>query len=198
MKKNLSLILICFLAAFTQPVLAQVKFGVKAGVNLAEVSFNKDFGNNFRSSNRTGFIVGPTIEAMVPFIGLGLDGSLLYSQKGINIDNGQKHINGSFSYLEVPVNLKWKFGIPKVIGIYLAAGPYASVALGNSLKEFKDNLHLDNFDWGINAGAGVELFGHLQVGANYSYGFTKSKFTFFDESYGFHNRMWTISAAYYF
>ncbi|MGL5919494.1 MAG: hypothetical protein ACRCZQ_03190, partial [Bacteroidales bacterium] len=63
MKKNLSLILICFLAAFTQPVLAQVKFGVKAGVNLAEVSFNKDFGNNFRSSNRTGFIVGPTIEA---------------------------------------------------------------------------------------------------------------------------------------
>lgn len=198
MKKNLSLILICLLAVFTQPLQAQIKFGVKAGVNLAEVSFNKDFGNNFRSSNRTGFIVGPTIEAMVPFIGLGLDGSLLYSQKGINIDNGLKHIDGSFSYLEVPVNLKWKFGIPKVIGIYLAAGPYASVALGNSLKEFKDNLRLDDFDWGINAGAGVELFGHLQVGANYSYGFSKSKFTFFDESYGFHNRMWTISAAYFF
>lgn len=198
MKKNLSLILICLLAVFTQPLQAQIKFGVKAGVNLAEVSFNKDFGNNFRSSNRTGFIVGPTIEAMVPFIGLGLDGSLLYSQKGINIDNGLKHIDGSFSYLEVPVNLKWKFGIPKVIGIYLAAGPYASVALGNSLKEFKDNLRLDDFDWGINAGAGVELFGHLQVGANYSYGFSKSKVTFFDESYGFHNRMWTISAAYFF
>lgn len=198
MKKNLSVIFICFLIALIEPVYAQVKLGIKAGVNLAEVSFNKDFGNNFRSSNRTGFIVGPTIEAMVPFIGLGLDGSLLYSQKGINIDNGLKHIDGSFSYLEVPVNLKWKFGIPKVIGIYLAAGPYASVALGNSLKEFKDNLRLDDFDWGVNAGAGVELFSHLQVGVNYSYGISKSKLMFDAVDYNFHNRMWTISAAYFF
>ncbi|MGL5318826.1 MAG: porin family protein [Bacteroidales bacterium] len=198
MKKNFTLILISFLVMFSQPIFAQVKLGLKGGVNLAEVSFDKDFGNNFRTSNRTGFIIGPTVEAMMPIIGIGVDGALLYSKKGINIDNGQQHLDGSFSYLEIPVNLKWKFGIPKIVGIYLAAGPYASVSVGNSVKEFKDNLELDKFDWGFNAGAGVELFGHLQVGANYSFGVSKSKFSFFDEDYGFQNRTWTISAAYFF
>lgn len=204
MRKSIYLIIILISGILsTTKANAQIKVGVKAGVNVSEVSFNKNFGDTFRASNRTGFIVGPTLEAMIPFIGLGVDGSLLYSRKGFEMDShSNTTIKGDLSYLDIPVNLKWKIGIPKVIGVYVAAGPYASVYLGKSIKSAYENIkrdfNMDSFDWGMNAGAGVELFSKLQVGANYSWGFTKSKFEYDNMEYGFKNRGWTISAAFFF
>ena len=54
---------------------AQLHFGVKGGLNIASVRFDKDI---LSAENVTGFQIGPTIELMVPYIGIGLDGAILY------------------------------------------------------------------------------------------------------------------------
>lgn len=176
---------------------AQISFGVKAGMNLSDVSVSSP-GNLVKASNRTGFYVGPSIEAMVPFLGVGLDASVVYARKGVDLTILNKTFQGDISYIDVPINLKWKIGIPNMVGLYMAAGPYLSYAAGNSFKEFKDNFRIDDFDWGLNAGAGIELLGKLQIGANYSWGITKSKFRYDDDDFTFRNRGWTLNAAFYF
>ena len=104
--------------------------------------------------NTTSFFIGPMVEATVPLLGLGIDGALLYSQKGENEWKQQG--------IEVPVNLKYTIGLGSTLGVYLAAGP-----------DFYFNLK--DIDWadvkttqvGINLGAGVKLLRKLQVGITY-------------------------------
>ncbi len=104
--------------------------------------------------NTTSFFIGPMVEATVPLLGLGIDGALLYSQKGEKEWKQQG--------IEVPVNLKYTIGLGSTLGVYLAAGP-----------DFYFNLK--DIDWadvkttqvGINLGAGVKLLRKLQVGITY-------------------------------
>lgn len=79
-------------------------------------------------------------------------------------------------YIDVPVNLKWKFGLPIIKG-YLAAGPYVGFRVGGDKLwdipgSVGDQLKAKSFNAGLNLGAGVELIKHLQVGFNYALGLT--------------------------
>lgn len=84
MKKIFSafMIAICCLA-MAMPAQAQlIKFGVKGGLNLSKLSFSKEAKDNLNSDNTTGFFFGPMAEVTIPVVGLGVDGALLYSQRG--------------------------------------------------------------------------------------------------------------------
>ena len=59
MKKYFSAMIIIASLMFAMPSQAQIKFGVKGGVNLSKVSFS---GGNMSSQNYTGFFFGPTAE----------------------------------------------------------------------------------------------------------------------------------------
>ena len=63
---------------------AQLRFGVKGGVNIASVKFNRDV---IDSENITGFHIGPMIELMIPVAGLGVDAAVVYSQKGFGLND---------------------------------------------------------------------------------------------------------------
>ncbi len=52
-------------------------------------------------------------------IGLGVDGALLYSQKGDKMEGLDMKQSG----LDIPVNLKYSIGLGSMLGIYVAAGP---------------------------------------------------------------------------
>jgi hypothetical protein len=155
MKKIFSLLAVtvcCFFLA--TPAQAQLlKWGVKGGLNLAELDI-KGLNAEGLEENTTSFFIGPMVEATVPLLGLGIDGALLYSQKGENEWKQQG--------IEVPVNLKYTIGLGSTLGVYLAAGP-----------DFYFNLK--DIDWadvkttqvGINLGAGVKLLRKLQVGITY-------------------------------
>ena len=155
MKKIISLLAVavcCFFLA--TPAQAQLlKWGVKGGLNLAELDI-KGLNAEGLEGNTTSFFIGPMVEATVPLLGLGIDGALLYSQKGENEWKQQG--------IEVPVNLKYTIGLGSTLGVYLAAGP-----------DFYFNLK--DIDWadvkttqvGINLGAGVKLLRKLQVGITY-------------------------------
>ena len=81
MKKIVGLVMVALLALMALPANAQLKFGIKGGVNISSVHFNSDV---LKADNVTGFQVGPMIETTLPLVGVGIDAAVLYSQKGGN------------------------------------------------------------------------------------------------------------------
>lgn len=194
MKKTVVLTILALMALVTVPAKAQLRFGVKGGVNISSVHFNSDILN---ADNVTGFHIGPMIETTIPLVGVGLDAAILYSQKGMGV--GPEEIKTD--YLDVPVNLKWKFGLPIVKG-YLAAGPYVGFRVGGDKiwDVIGEQIEAKSFSAGLNFGAGVELLSHLQVGFNYGLGLTdnyssKALSGVSNEKTTGKNRGWAITAA---
>ncbi len=190
MKRSIGLIFIVFLfSAFSAS--AQISFGVKGGVNISRVHFSTDVIN---SDNLTGFQIGPMAEFTVPLLGIGMDAAILYSQKGLEY----KSESYKTDYLDVPVNLKWKFGLPIVKGFF-TAGPYASFRIGGDKiwNVINNQLKAKSFGVGLNVGAGVEVVKHLQVGLNYDLGLTNNYGSTSEstESISGKNRGWSITAA---
>ena len=88
MKKILGVALLAVMSLLALPAQGQIKFGVKGGVNISSVHFNSDI---VKSDNVTGFNIGPMMEIMAPYTGLGFDLALLYAQKGMGL-KGEKDI----------------------------------------------------------------------------------------------------------
>jgi hypothetical protein len=205
MKKSL-FIALAFLLCTAVTIQAQPKFGLRAGVNINKASMNADM---FKTSNMTGFQVGPTMEFTVPLIGIGMDASILYSQQGLKLKSTTGIEGGNIKQhsIDVPINLKYKFSLV-VIGAYLTAGPYlrfnVSDSVSDTWKEFKDEWETKSFGAGLNFGAGIELLSHLQVGISYQLGLTDDFKASIPESatdvkdIKAKSRGWIISAAYYF
>ena len=146
------LVAICCLVMATPAQAQLLKWGVKGGLNMSKL----DIKNGPTSDNTTGFFIGPMAELTVPLIGLGIDGALMYSQRGENEWKQQG--------IEIPVNLKYTIGLGSILGVYVAAGP-------DFFFNFKDTKW-EGFDTkatqvGLNIGAGVKLVQHLQIGVNY-------------------------------
>lgn len=196
MKKIICLVFVALMAVWAMPAQAQLKFGIKGGVNVSSVHFS-NFSKNFNSENVTGFHIGPMLEATMPILGVGVDAAILYSQKGVGV--GSEEIRTD--YIDVPVNLKWKFGLPILKG-YLSAGPYVGFRVGGDKfweipGAISEQWKTEAFSAGLNFGVGVELIRHLQVGFNYGLGLTDNyrmetkNNTFKDGK----NRGWAITAA---
>lgn len=145
------------------PASAQLKFGVKGGLNIAKVKFDKSIAD---SDNRAGFFIGPMAEFTLPIVGLGVDAALLYDQKEMELD-GEKE---KTKYINIPINLKYSIGT-KLAGVYLAAGPQFAFNVGgkNIFKDLdSESFELNNSVLSLNVGGGVKLLGKLQVGYNYN------------------------------
>lgn len=196
MKKVTGLVLIILMAFIAVPAKSQLKFGVKGGLNISSVHLNSDI---LKADNVTGFQIGPMIETTIPLIGVGLDAAILYSQKGMDVKSETgTSTNVKTDYIDVPVNFKWKFGLPIIKG-YLAAGPYIGFRVGGDKfweipGSVVGQVKAKNFSAGLNFGAGVELISHLQVGINYGLGLTDN---YSAEKYDLNakNRGWSVTAA---
>ncbi len=202
MKKYLLLTVIAVLFV-ALPTQAGLKWGLKAGVNLSDISTDLDYYKD--TKNYTGFQVGPMMEFTVPIIGIGMDAALLYSQTGFKA-NDETIKNGD---LLLPVNLKYKLSLLNVIGAYATAGPYIGVKLYSDDKFSVENISAQveskSFKAGLNFGLGVELLGKLQIGANYQLGLTDDYSTLKIEDQLIPNldidgktQVWSITAAYFF
>lgn len=207
MRKLFTLVVIMATACFAITAEAQIKFGLKGGLNITDMSLSKDV---VKTSNQTGFFIGPTLKVKIPIVGLGLDVSALYDQRSSEIkdvydedfhavkqDLKQKSIN-------IPVNLRYDLGLGDLAGIYFAAGPQFGFNIGGKNKTlFEETAEwkLKSSNFSINVGAGVMLLKHLQVGANYNIACGKTgELSFGDGVNAIRGRSnsWQISAAYYF
>ena len=176
------------------PAQAQIKFGVKGGLNISKMYISKDV---MKSDNRSGFFIGPTAEFTLPLLGLGVDVSALYNQYGAKAEGE----TATRKTIEIPVNLNWTIGFSSIIGGYLAVGPQFGFNVGDrwfdNVCEFKKNTT------SFNVGAGLKLLGHLQVGANYNFALKDNgKIHSGDPddltTIGFKQNTWQVSVAYLF
>lgn len=196
MKKIFSALLIAVCMGMAMPAQAQIHFGVKGGLNLSKASFSH-VNENFKKDNFTGFFIGPMTEFNIPIVGLGLDASLLFAQRGIKVSEGKDEYTVKQNGVDIPVNLKYNIGLGSLLGIYLTAGPdfYFDFSSDKTIQDIKTNKKKSEV--GINVGAGVKLLNHLQVGANYNIPLGETaKFEGLDGSYK--TKTWQVSVAYLF
>ena len=178
MKKVLSIVFIVAAMLFTTNANAQIKFGLKGGLNVTSMSFSKEV---FDASNKTGFFVGPMLKITVPIVGLSFDAAALYDQKEADVKyagtNGELgKVNVRQQSINIPVNLRYGFGLSSLANIFLFAGPQWGINVGD--KNFKwdeaSSYSLKKSNFSVNVGAGVTLLNHLQVSANYNIACGKS------------------------
>jgi len=146
MKKIVLLLVALFSFSFAQ---AQVKLGVKGGINYSNVAGNLQDEINY--DNKVGFLGGVT--ANIPLVGdgfLSLQPELLYSQKGyqyldqeVTINNAKYSLKGkrNFNYLDLPVLLR-----VNAAGLIFEAGPQASYLLAIRDKTETENEGTGNDD----------------------------------------------------
>jgi hypothetical protein len=194
MKKVLSILMVAVALMMAAPAQAQlIKFGVKGGMNFSELDFSvKNYGEV--KDNSTGFFIGPMAEITLPIIGLGVDGALMYSQRNTGVGEGKMKQQG----LEVPINLKYTFGLGSMLGIYLAAGP-------DFFFNFKDiesiaGLETEKSQISVNLGAGLKLLRKLQVGLTYQIPLSDSFMRDINGGTNFtaKTKTWQVSLAYIF
>lgn len=169
MKKILMLIVVA--VGISLPSQAQVKFGLKGGLNLTSMSFNKSSAEN-AIKNKAGFFIGPTVKIGLPVTGLSVDASALYDQRESKMEgvNGQEETLKSQS-LQVPINIRYGVGLGSVANLFAFAGPQFGFNLGDKSKEIFNNA----LDWTLrssnvsaNVGLGATLLNHLQITVNYN------------------------------
>ena len=126
MKKAFIIALVSALFAGINPAEAQVRFGVKGGINLTNLSFEKD--NYYNIGNKAGFHIGPTLMYSLPIKGLGLDAAVMYDQRSGSaeadiIDGRIYPTTIKRQQIVVPVNVRYDFGQGKSFGAFVFAGP---------------------------------------------------------------------------
>lgn len=203
MKRIISLVL--FFSALTITVQAQgVKFGFKGGLDLVNLKFDND---GLKVDNRTGWFVGPTLQASI-IGGFGIDISALYDVKkyDLAVTMKDKALTKEVTQRSVliPLNARYKIGLGKTAGIYLAAGPQLDFNIGEDYKDiFKDDalqstFQLKKSNFSINLGAGVYVTKYVEVGFTYNIGLgSTADVTWKDSTKDFDRKpkSWQISAA---
>lgn len=183
--------------AATSTAHGQVRFGVKAGITLNELKWDKEVINK---ENRAGFTAGLMLEIGLPVVGLGIDASVMYAHR--EDDMYFEDVKLKRDYLDIPLNVKYKIQIPvlcKIISPFVTTGPDFALVLGDTDKgDFKTRKW--NTSW--NVGFGAELFRKIQIHASYGIGITKA-FEYIGKDIDSKpikgkDKLWTITAAYMF
>jgi hypothetical protein len=153
------------------------KWGLKAGLNLANLYVDDVKDENFKA----GFNAG--LYAKLPVTrGFSIQPELLYSNKGAKLTydagifGGEGEYRFNLHYVELPVMAV----INVVKNFNIHAGPYVSYLAGANITRLNDDnevseisdLKADNFnriDYGLAGGIGIDIQ-NLTIGARYNYG----------------------------
>lgn len=175
MKKIITLVLVAMGLMVAKPSEAQIQFGVKGGLNITDMSMDSKV---LDASNRTGFFIGPSVKFTLPVVGLGIDAAALYDQREAKLKADAEKMTGTDyssnkvkqQSINIPINLRYGFGLGSLASIYLAAGPQFGFNVGD--KDFDwvkgTSYRLKSTNFSVNVGAGVSLVKHIEVGFNYN------------------------------
>lgn len=197
MKKIFALVLMA--VAFAMPSNAQIKFGVQAGLNMTNIS--TDGGGTVK--NRTGFFIGPTVKFTLPLVGLGIDASALYDQRE---GKGGEEVYKSSS-LQVPINVRYGFGLGSLAEVFAFAGPQFGFKLSGD-KKFADDAAewtLKSSNLSANIGIGATIMSKVQAKLNYNVALGKTGAYKEEDAKGIMRELgsakfnaWQVSLAYFF
>jgi hypothetical protein len=169
-------IMVGFACGISDEAFAQMRAGVKGGLNVSNLYVDDVDDENARFGVNLGLfaqILSSDVFAIQP--------ELLFSTKGSKIEYGgsffDQTVKYNLSYLDLPVLAVFKLGedaeihVGPYIGYLLAANISHDGDLGSGTDDI-DRDHLKSFDYGLSGGFGLN-FGNVQVGARYNYGLAK-------------------------
>lgn len=165
---RISVLTLILAIATVAPATAQMSYGVKAGVNYADVSFDGDVA----SSGRVGLLAGGF--ATIPLFGwLAVQPEVIYTVKGTAVDVADIKSDLIVNYVEVP--LLARISIRRKI--YVAVGPSMAfrvrarsrTAFGGSTEEIDLKEDVESFDLGVVGAAGIDL-GRWVFDGRYTHG----------------------------
>ncbi|MBS1597664.1 MAG: PorT family protein [Bacteroidetes bacterium] len=142
------LILLALTGALLSTTQAQIKFGVKAGVNLATLT-----GDISNAKMLTGFNAGGLVEVNLGKM-FAVQPEVLYSSQGAKSSFEGQDFNMNLGYLNVPVLFKYKH--PS--GFFAATGPQIGFLLsaqekaGSDHVDIKSSFKSTDFSWAFGVG----------------------------------------------
>lgn len=202
MKKIFTSMVVALMLMATTTAQAQVKLGLKGGLNVTQMSLSSDV---IDKSNQTGFFVGPTVKLTLPLIGLGIDAAALYDQRDAKLGEDDDESTISQRCINIPVNLRYGFGLGSMASVYVAAGPQFGFNIGQkNYGSDRDGFKFKDSNLSLNLGAGVSVLTHLELGFTYNIALGKTgEVSVIDDANKVltskaRNNSWQVSAAYYF
>ena len=207
MKKVLLTAVAVFAFGFTNA--QDIKFGVKAGLNMASLNGGDTYYGSY--GRKVGFHVGGLAEIKINDK-FSVQPELLYSLKGADLNYGFSGFYGiaaneiSLSYIDVPVMVKFypierlsaELG-PNVAFLMSAKGQKYNSATNttNPKGDIKDSYN--GVDFGMNIGAGYELKQGIMFQLRYNIGLSDvSKAPLVGTNYADKNSVFQISVGYKF
>jgi hypothetical protein len=143
--------------------------GIKGGINVSNF-----VGSSFDNVDKKAIVgfQGGALLSLLLGDHVALQPEAVFSSQGARVSTINGNENWRVSYLNVPVNLKYRFNG----GFYLEAGPQVGFKLsenvpngaGGSAEDFAKNL-----DFSIDAGLGFQGKSGLGIGARYAVGISK-------------------------
>ncbi|PKG50526.1 porin family protein [Olleya sp. 1-3] len=143
--------------------------GLKGGYNLAAVQYDGEA----ETGQRSGFHVGLYGESYITdFAAIQIE--VMYSQQGYQIESDGGTFTQKLNYINLPLSLK----IYPVSTFYLEAGPQIGYAVSHK-ETYDSNFNLfdtsqqfepNNFDYGVNFGAGFKTETGVSIGVRYHLG----------------------------
>ncbi|MBD5265075.1 MAG: porin family protein [Bacteroides sp.] len=185
---------------------AQLRFGVKAGLNLNSLHLS-NVKDNLTDDNKAGFTGGVMAEFQIPVIGICFDLSAMYTHMSTTLKDGDENVGLAKNFLEVPINLKYKIGLPVVSHIvtpFIFTGPSFAFRLDSNKKDLEHYVQTKGTQSVWNVGLGVELIRHLQIQAGYGFGMNNIAKKIADANSinanftKLRNNYWTVTAAWLF
>jgi len=177
--KRVSLVILAFIALATTGT-AQIKYGAKAGVNLAKLTGKSD-GESDNLDTKTGLHIGGLVEIPVSEK-FSVMPELNFDQWGGQMDESGITAKLNLSYLNIPVLAKFNAG---GLGIY--AGPQIGFLMSAKIKvEDEDEDIKDSFkgtDFGAVFGAEYNFAYGIFVTARYNLGLSKISEESDDDNY---------------
>lgn len=179
------------------PVGAQVRFGVRGGMTVGELRFER---NIIDSDNRMGWCGGLLIDAGIPVVGLGVEASVMYTHRNNRLTDEYRLFKRH--YIEIPVYARYRLSLPSVERFFaplVFTGPNFSILFNDNGPSTYDNSKT-YLSWDV--GAGADLFRHLRLTATYGIGISKAM-KYINRDYDGEvvqgkDRYWTLNAAWLF
>ena len=187
--KKISTFCIALLLAFVGTVAAQAQsfsYGITAGYNLTKLTYSGNTKENFSSDNKSGWFIGPKVEFNT-VIGLGVDASLQYSQRKLNISEdvydesnevvGELSHSKTYRTIEIPINVRYNVGLGKMASVFVYTGPQFGFPLQSmTWDDFGtgSNFSKEKMNTTWNIGAGVRLLKHLEANVGYNFALSKA------------------------
>lgn len=198
MKKTI-LLAVLLATVLSLPMAAQVRLGVRGGITIGEMRFDRDI---IDSDNRVGYTGGLVLDLNIPVIGLGVEASAMYSHRDDRYRLSDDYQVFKRHYFDFPIYARYKLSLPnveRIIAPYIYTGPCFSVLFSENAPDSYDNSKTV-LSWDV--GAGAELFRHLRLSATYGLGISRAM-EYIDRDYSgdrVHgkDKHWTINAAYLF